>query len=134
MIEKKYKIILFDGFCNICSATVRFSINHDKNDLYKYAPLQSPIGQKYLKRFNMENYHGGCVLIIDDKIYSGSTVALMVAKDMEGIVRHLYYFIYIPRAFRDLIYNLISKNRYRLMGKSDSCHMPTEETKNKFLF
>ena len=134
MIEEKYKIVLYDGFCKGCSATVNFSINHDKNNLYKYAPLQSPIGKEYLKKFNWENYDGGCVLIIDDKIYKGSTVALMVARDMEGIVRHLYYFIYIPRFFRDFIYNFISKHRYLLTGKSNSCHMPTEKTKKKFLF
>ena len=38
--EKEYKIILFDGVCNLCNSSVNFVIRHDKKNLFKFAALQ----------------------------------------------------------------------------------------------
>ena len=73
------------------------------------------------------------ILIDDNKFYTSSTAALMVAKDLGGIIKYLYYFIVIPPLFRDIVYKIISKNRYRIFGKNDTCHVPTEDRKNKFI-
>lgn len=134
MIEKTYKIILFDGVCNFCNASVNFVIDHDKGDVYKFASLQSNAGQQYLKDFDLPLDDFDTFILIDgDQFYTSSTAALMVAKDLEGITKSLYYFIFTPRVLRDLVYKIISKNRYRIFGKKETCHMPTEDRKNKFI-
>lgn len=134
MINEKHKIVLFDGVCNFCNASVNFIIDHDKKDLYKFASLQSSIGQKYLKNFDFTLDDFDTLILIDgDKFYTSSTAALMVAKDLGGVIGYLYYFIFIPPLFRDIVYKIISKNRYRIFGKNDTCHMPTEDRKNKFI-
>jgi len=38
-------IILFDGVCNFCNGTVNFIIVRDRAGYYKFAPMQSEIGQ-----------------------------------------------------------------------------------------
>ncbi|QYO67876.1 DUF393 domain-containing protein [Leptolyngbya sp. 7M] len=37
-------IVLFDGVCNFCNASVNFVIKQDKAGYFKFAPLQSEIG------------------------------------------------------------------------------------------
>lgn len=52
-----------------------------------------------------------------------STASLYVLKDLGGLWKLLYGFIVIPRFFRDLIYDFIAHNRYRLFGKNESCKL-----------
>lgn len=131
---KTEKIILFDGVCNLCNSAINFIIDHDKNNVFKFGSLQSSEGQIYLKKFglNSENFDS-FVLINGDKYYTKSTAALMVARDLPGFYKLLYGFIIVPSFIRDIVYNFVSKYRYKIFGKSDSCRIPTPELKSKFL-
>ncbi|NCQ58399.1 MAG: DUF393 domain-containing protein, partial [Flavobacteriales bacterium] len=44
-IPKHKKLILFDGICNLCNASVQYVIKHDKKNLFLFTALQSEIGQ-----------------------------------------------------------------------------------------
>ena len=46
---EKPAVVLFDGVCNFCNSSINFIIDHDKKNYFKFAPLQSEIGQKLLK-------------------------------------------------------------------------------------
>ncbi|NJO90033.1 MAG: thiol-disulfide oxidoreductase DCC family protein [Chloroflexia bacterium] len=128
------RIILFDGVCNLCNSGVQFIIKKDKKNLFKFAALQSELGQKILKEHqlstkNMDSFvytHGG-------KVYTKSTAALKIAKELKRGWQAFYIFIIIPAFFRNLIYDFVAKNRYKWFGKKDSCMIPTPELKAKFL-
>jgi predicted DCC family thiol-disulfide oxidoreductase YuxK len=127
-------IILFDGICNVCSGAVQFVIKRDKKNHFRFASLQSPEGQKLLK-FNElpANDFNSFILIEDEKVYTKSTGALRVTKNLSGLWPLLYGFIIVPKFLRDSIYDLIAKNRYKWFGKKDSCMIPTPEVRAKFL-
>jgi predicted DCC family thiol-disulfide oxidoreductase YuxK len=57
----------------------------------------------------------------------------MVCKNLHDPIKILYPFIILPKIFRDLFYDIIAKNRYKLFGKRDICRTPTEAEKAKFL-
>jgi predicted DCC family thiol-disulfide oxidoreductase YuxK len=38
-----------------------------------------------------------------------------------------------PRVIRDWGYGMIARNRYRMFGRYDTCPMPSEETRDRFL-
>lgn len=128
------KVILFDGICNFCNFWVNFIIERDKKDLFRFASLQSEVGQSLLRKLELsETDFDSFVLIEGLNYYIKSTAALKVIKEINGWLKVLYPFIFFPEIFRDSVYNLISKNRYRIFGKSDSCRMPTEKEKSKFI-
>ena len=130
----KNQIILFDGVCNFCNFWVDFVIKRDKKNLFRFAALQSATGIELLKKYNLDSSSQVTFfLIADNKIYTKSTAALIVCKQLSGIIKILYTFIIVPGFIRDFIYDLIAKNRYNLFGKRESCRIPTEEEKNKFL-
>ena len=114
-------IVLFDGICNLCNASVRFISKHDKNSKIQFASLQSEKAIELLKNsaFNNENLNS-IVFIADQKIFLKSDAAVEIAKLLNGFPRYLQYFRFIPRPIRDFIYDLIAKNRYRLFGTSCS--------------
>jgi predicted DCC family thiol-disulfide oxidoreductase YuxK len=73
------------------------------------------------------------LLIAGNKYYTKSTAALMISKNLKGLVKILYPFIFLPKFLRDFFYDLIAKNRYKLFDKREVCRVPTEEERKKFL-
>jgi predicted DCC family thiol-disulfide oxidoreductase YuxK len=127
-------IILFDGICNLCNRSVQFVLKYDKQKLFRFASLQSNAGQRLLKEYNLsETVFNSFVLIQNGKTYLKSTAALMVAKQLGGVIKILYAFIIVPALIRNGIYNAIAKNRYKWFGKQDSCMMPTPDLQSRFL-
>jgi predicted DCC family thiol-disulfide oxidoreductase YuxK len=49
-MKKEEKIVLlFDGDCNFCNATVNFILLRDRHDRFRFGALQSDIGKKLLE-------------------------------------------------------------------------------------
>ena len=99
-----------------------------------FASLQSDSGQQLLVEFGLpiEDFTS-FVLIQNDKYYLKSSAALHVAKELPGGWKFLYTFIIMPRFVRDFFYNLIARNRYKIFGKRETCMIPNQEIKNRFL-
>lgn len=133
-IDKKDKIILFDGVCNLCNGAVTFIIKRDKNNLFKFATLQSDIAEELLiDKLSDKELLDSIVLIENGKQYTKSSAALRIAKNLSGAYPLLYIFMVIPKFLRDWVYSIIAKNRYKWFGKRDACMIPTPELKKKFL-
>lgn len=130
-VEHK-RIIFFDGVCNLCNGAVNFVIERDPNSLFKLAPLQSDIAVNYLDEDRISSLDS-IVLYENGKIYEKSTAALRIAKKLNGAWFLLYAFIIIPPFIRNFIYDIIAKHRYKWFGKSDTCRMPSQNIKDRFL-
>ncbi len=132
--EIKHKIILFDGVCNLCNSSVIFAIKRDKNDVFRFAALQSEIGEQLTSKYNIDTSKTDSIILIDgEKYYEKSSAALHIAKYLSGGWPLLYSFIILPKFIRDSVYNFIAKNRYKWYGKKESCMIPTPELQAKFL-
>lgn len=127
-------VILFDGVCNLCNASVNWIIDHDKKNVFQFASLQSDYGKSIVEQYNITgNYMDTVVLLEDNKVYLRSEAALRVLKHLGGIYSIPYTFIIVPAFLRNFVYNLIAKNRYKWFGKQDTCRIPTSALKAKFL-
>lgn len=127
-------IVLFDGVCNFCNASVNFIIERDRKGILKFAPLQSEAGQKFLTEFNLDSPDVDSVILIEDgKAFTFSTAALRIAKRLGGIWSLGYAGIIVPAPIRDFFYKWFARNRYRLFGKKDTCMIPTPEVRSRFL-
>jgi predicted DCC family thiol-disulfide oxidoreductase YuxK len=129
-----FSLILFDGYCNLCSKSVQFVLKHDRKAKFRFASLQSEYGKAILQKHQMPtDALGTFVLIESDVVYTRSTAALRVVKSLSGMWPLLYVAIIIPRFLRDAIYALVARNRYRWFGKRDSCWLKSNEWKGRFL-
>lgn len=126
-------VILFDGVCNFCNASINFVIDRDAARRFRFASLQSDFGQQLLAENNRQLTDFDTVLLLRaGKLYEKSDAALEIARYLKGW-SWLYLFRIVPRFIRDFFYDIIAKNRYRLFGKSDSCRIPTPEEKKLFV-
>lgn len=130
----KHPIILFDGVCNLCSSSVQFIIRHDPQKKFRYASLQSELGQSVLKEFNLPtNELSSFILLEKGKIAVKSTGALRVAKQLSGGWPLLYALVIVPAFIRDAVYEFVGRNRYKWFGKKEACWIPTPDLKQLFL-
>ncbi|WP_437368915.1 thiol-disulfide oxidoreductase DCC family protein [Maribacter litoralis] len=129
------KIILFDGVCNLCDRSVQFIIKRDKNDVFRYAALQSETGEKLLAERNIDSNEIDSIILIEPNVayYTKSTAALEIGENLKGLRTISSILLWLPESFRNIVYDFISKNRYKWYGKKADCMIPTEELKSKFI-
>lgn len=134
MKEGKH-ILLFDGVCNLCNASVQFVLRRDKKEKFLFAPLQSPIAEKLLAgNSNYITDLHSIVLIKNGEIFDESSAALYTAKELSAGWSLLYYFfIWWPKSIRDAIYRFVAKRRYKWFGKRDACSIPDKNYQDRFL-
>jgi predicted DCC family thiol-disulfide oxidoreductase YuxK len=127
-------IILFDGVCNFCNRTVNIILKHDQDAHFQFAPSQSTAGINLLQQFKLDQKAGASVILIDnDKVYTKTDAVIQIATHLKGSPRLFSFIKFIPRPIRDFAYDLVAKNRYALFGKRETCRIPEESIRHRFL-
>ena len=130
----KFPILLFDGVCNLCSATVQWVSKRDKAGRFRFAALQSETGQEQLARFGLDGENFDTVVLVDgDKIYTRSDAALEILRRLGSPWAWLGVLRFIPAFIRNGVYNWIARNRYRWFGRKQVCWLPRPEWRERFL-
>lgn len=119
------QIILFDGFCNLCSSGIQFIIKRDSKGLFNYVPLQSEKGKDLLSNLDIDsNKIDSIILISNGTTYIKSKAVFKSLGIAGGPWKLLLIFQIIPSGILDNIYDFIARNRYRVFGKRDTCYIP----------
>ncbi|MBX7043637.1 MAG: thiol-disulfide oxidoreductase DCC family protein [Ignavibacteria bacterium] len=127
-------VILFDGVCNLCNASVNFIMDRDKDAVFRFASLQSDAGKELMRRYGKDaDKIDTVVLIHNDRVSMRSEAAIRIG----GLLPFPYplakAFLVIPSFIRDRIYDYVAANRYKWFGKKESCRMPDPESRSRFL-
>jgi predicted DCC family thiol-disulfide oxidoreductase YuxK len=127
-------VVVFDGVCNLCHYGVRFIVAHERDHLLRFAAAQSAAGRELLRQcgFDPDDLKS-FVLVEDGTARVRSDAALAVAGHLRLPWRMFRILRVLPWPFRDLLYDLLARNRYRWFGKRDSCIVPTAELRSRFL-
>lgn len=103
------RLVLIDGECVLCSKSAQFIVDRTEN--YRFATLQS--AQEYEDKLPTDSV----LLFKDGKIYKRSDAAIEILKDI-GLNSYLARTLqFIPRIFRDAVYDLVAAFRFRFFGK-----------------
>ncbi|KAI2500706.1 DUF393-like protein [Fragilaria crotonensis] len=119
-------VILFDGVCNLCNGGVNFALDHDSKANFRFASMQSKIGQSLLLHVGRSPQDMSSIVVIESdwKHWSESDAILRISQGLDGPLfvglGHLGFLI--PRIVRDELYHVVSHNRYRF-GERDSCRV-----------
>jgi len=134
-MEKEKKIILFDGVCNLCNGAVQFIIKRDEHNQFQFAALQSETGKKLTSARNIDIDEVDSIILIDPNIayYIKSTAALKIGQELKGLRTISSILLWLPESFRNIVYDFIAKNRYKWYGKKESCMIPTDDLKGRFI-
>ena len=134
MTPEDDNIILFDGVCNLCTSSVRFIIRRDREAVFKFLSIQSELGRTLYSAadFDPDDFNT-LVLLTGGRTLARSDAALEIVKQFGGVWRLFAVFHMVPRPLRDWVYGVIARNRYRWFGQHDTCMVPTEDIRQRFL-
>ena len=128
-----YPIVFFDGVCAMCNRTVNLIMRHDKTGEIRFAPLQGTTATQTLDPEEVSAL--GSIVVIDDRgTYRKSAAICRLLFRLGGVWKCLGGLLWIiPYPLRDFGYSVIARYRYGLFGKHETCRLPTEAERSRFL-
>ncbi|HIF48406.1 MAG TPA: DUF393 domain-containing protein [Cytophagales bacterium] len=133
-IEISKSVILFDGYCNLCNSQVNSILRFDFKKFFYFSNLDSSFSKKVIKENKVESLEGKTIILYhNNKIIIKSNAAIKIAYLLGGFFKIFIIFKILPNFIRDGIYDIISRNRYRWFGKSDSCYIPKKKILDRFI-
>lgn len=127
-------VVLFDGVCTLCTWSVQFILRRDRRGYFRFAALQSPIGQQLLQMHGYSSADLSSVVLIEQgHVYTSSDAALRIARHLGGGWQLISLLRVVPRPIRDRIYQWIATYRYSWFGQTDSCMIAPPGTRDRFL-
>jgi predicted DCC family thiol-disulfide oxidoreductase YuxK len=151
LVEESFDIggrllMMFDGHCGFCNASVRWLLRRDRKDRLRFVALESETAAPLLKRHgrcgtdSAQDVDIGTIVVARD--VGGATESVLVRSDaVVALLRELprpwpwvgVALQLVPRAVRDLGYRIVARWRYRIWGRLESCPIPTDEERRRFL-
>jgi len=127
-------ILFFDTKCILCNSSIAFILKHEKDNKIIFCSQQSDLGkQKINELFKNKTIPNSLVFLNQGKVYSKSTAVLHLCKFLKGLFPILFCFIIVPPFIRNLIYDIVAKNRYKWFGKQNQCILANESNKDRFI-
>lgn len=128
------KLVLFDGECVLCSSGAQWLMRLDKNRIFKLGTVQSDAGRKIMEWYGLSaDSPSSFILSEGPNLYVRSDAYIRIVARL-GFPWNLAAALWlVPRPIRDRIYDWIAQNRFRFFGRRETCMMPTEEQRSRFL-
>jgi predicted DCC family thiol-disulfide oxidoreductase YuxK len=127
-------VIVFDGYCVLCSGFARFVLRHDRKRRYRLLAAQSPLGEQLYRHYGLAgaDYESN-ILLQDGRVWLKSAGSIRMFEglgfpwSLVGILR------LVPRGLLDRLYDLVARNRLRWFGTRQTCFLPDPADVDRFL-
>ena len=126
-------MIFFDGVCGGCNRFVDFVIRTDSRREILFSPVQGETAAEFSLYRNEPPPEWKIAYIDENGVHEGADAVLLVLGRLGGLWKLPSLFIYLPRSLKDCFYGIVSRNRYRIFGKRETCRVPSPEERERFL-
>ncbi|HMP74950.1 MAG TPA: DCC1-like thiol-disulfide oxidoreductase family protein [Kiritimatiellia bacterium] len=127
-------VVLFDGECGLCSRSVRFILRHERNAWCRFAALQSEAGRGLALKAGYDPASLDSLLVLaGGRLLLRSEAVLHIASHLRWPWRAVQVFRALPGGFRDVLYNWVARNRFRLFGRHEYCSVPQGLDRARFI-
>lgn len=131
-IPEGVSLVVFDGVCVLCNASVRFILKYERSNLLCFTTFDSESFKQFAVRTHLQLNADSVVLIENGNVYTKSDAALRIARRLKYWSVFFYLFIWWPPVFRNGIYRIVAKRRYSWFGKQEFCLVPAPEHRQRF--
>jgi predicted DCC family thiol-disulfide oxidoreductase YuxK len=153
-VEGFHHVVIFDGHCNLCNASVDFISRNDPEGVFIFVSLQSPKAAALLERVGINpsaHVQAGVVsaaeegtqdsvllLTPDGTLHQRASAALRCGAALAWpwnwlAQAGLAAAAVLPNAALDKAYNYIGRNRYKWFGRKETCRIPTAAERWRFM-
>jgi predicted DCC family thiol-disulfide oxidoreductase YuxK len=129
-----HPIIVFDGYCVLCSGWVSFILRHDRHAIYRLLPAQAALGGALYVHYGLdpkdfETY----ILIQEGTAWFKSEATIRMAQGLGFPWSLAGIFRLVPLSWRDRVYEMVARHRLRLFGRRATCYRPDPSHDDRFL-
>ena len=131
-------VLLYDGVCGFCNHAIQTILRFDRLGTLQFAALDSEFARAIIQRHPCAQAIDSMVFVdnpgqLGERVSIRSAAALRVANYLGGPWNVLLLARVVPVRVRDSLYDRFAAIRYRVFGRYDTCPMPTEELRARFL-
>jgi len=126
-------VLLHDGLCVLCSAAVRYTLNHERAPTIRFVAIQSDEGQRLARAHGIDPAHPDSFLFIENgRAFSKTDGVMALAQHLDGPAPLIRFARLVPRPIRNWVYDRVARNRYHIFGKRSACLVPDPVTRQRF--
>ena len=132
-------LVLYDGVCALCNWVVQFLLEHDHRAVFSFAALQSPTGKATVAKSDDDHNALTTFYVVADfrtpqaRVLTKGDAALFVAGQLGWPWKAANAARVLPKFVRNLIYDAVASNRYRVFGRYEQCVLPSEAARARFV-
>ena len=122
------RVMVYDGYCNLCSGWARFTTRHPITPPFTLVAMQSDAGRAMLREQGIDPENPATFLLIDHgRVLTDSDGAIHVMASVGGAWRLVQALRVVPKVWRDALYRVLARHRYRWFGRRETCYLPGME-------
>ena len=127
-------IIVFDGYCALCTGWAQFVLRHDHKKIFRLLSAQSPLGTALYVHYGLDPQDYETNILIAGGVASFKSESSIRMLEGLGFPWSLARcFRILPLAMRDKLYETVANNRLRWFGKHRVCYRPDQRYADRFL-
>lgn len=108
------RIILIDGYCNLCNGFVSIVYNDNPN-LFYYGTINET---------DLLNDEDSIAFMFNNKIYRGPMAVIKILSNLSFKWRIVSLLLRLfPNFVTNFFYKIIASNRYKIFGKKNTCNV-----------
>lgn len=126
----KKPLVIFDGDCAMCSGSVNLILKLERSPLMEFAPIR---GETFNQLIAPDLHEiDTMMLYLDGQTLIKSDAVLKIAHLLGAPWSFAYSLRFLPRKWRNALYDIIARNRFKIMGRNESCYLPSAEVRQRF--
>lgn len=135
-----HPVLLFDGECGLCNRVVRLLLRIDRHGRLRFASLQGPAAQAYLRAHGLPTADFSTLVYVPDwekrdgpdfRLRTDGVVAALRACGGGGAWLGAMLAL-VPTPCRDAGYRVVARWRHRVFGPWRACPLPKPEWRARF--
>ncbi len=125
-------LFVFDGICVLCSGGAGWLMRHDTQGKVNFTSAQAALGQALYSHYGIE-MNESYLLLYNGSAFTASRGYLELCRILGGWWHIFRLAALVPEAWRDRLYAVIVRHRYRWFGKTGYCALLNSEQRSRLL-
>ena len=132
-------VVLYDGDCGFCNASVQWLLRLDSRGDFGYAALQGETAARLRAAHSELPQDLDSVLLVEsfgrdaERVWWRSHAVFRICSLLGGVYALPGLLRFVPRRLTDHLYNRLARVRHRLMPAAESCQLPSDAQAARFL-
>ena len=129
----KHPIFVYDGNCGFCNKSVQFILDHEKSNEIYFVSFQSASGKALGSHWGFDSTNLSTAIFIKGNTLSTKSDAILAGSSyLKAPYSGIRLFKIIPKGFRDVVYDFISKNRNKIQMQRQ-CKLVNKEKASRLI-